>query len=108
MKIKFLILFLFLISCTNVDKSSEDNAVTEENRDICEDINNLEIEIYKAFASLNILDFAYYDGKDIYTWAKEYQEDLTSQVNSDLLITLQTYQTLVDNSSICTDGISNE
>ena len=108
MKIRFLISFLLLISCTNVDKSLEDNAVTEENIDICEDINNLEIEIYKAFASLNILDFANYDGKDIYTWAKEYQEDLTSQVNSDLLITLQTYQTLVDNSSICTDGISNE
>ena len=108
MIIRFLILFLLLISCTNVDKSLEDNAVTEENRDICEDINNLEIEIYKAFASLNILDLANYDGKDIYTWAKEYQEDLTSQVNSDLLITLQSYQTLVDNSSICTDGVSNE
>jgi len=32
----------------------------------------LEIEIYKVFASVNVLDLANYDGKDIYTWAKEY------------------------------------
>ena len=42
MKIRFIIVFLLLISCTSVDKSSEDNAVTEENIDICEDINNLD------------------------------------------------------------------
>ena len=33
MKIRFIIVFLLLISCTSVDKSSEDNAVTEENID---------------------------------------------------------------------------